>query len=423
MNRKPKLRVGRFTAVLLLVVTGALLLTDAVQGTEYMLLLLKWWPLLAVLWGAEYIVLYWFIRKSHTPGWGRFRLDIRGMLVAVLLSAAVFVVTEQSHYLHLWNKVSLNLTAAGVDYSEAKGKRFEKEPISVPVAFETQAVNVDNINGDILLQRGPVDDIRVDTEMWVDQITGPEADVIGQESTVDVSDGGTVTIQTKGKAYGQSGKRQPRMNLTITLPEDRRFNFSIRTMNGGITLNNVEAIEQITLESANGELKLNHILGQVKGKTLNGAVQAANVTGSVDLTTNRGNMEAIDVSDSVALTSQVGNLSVVRAQGKINVSTKNGNIYVDDIKSDFAAESLNGDITARSNFVGGNWDIYSAVGELILDLPEEGSYAIDGTISYGDIHSMFPEFVVDKKSITGEIGTGDYTIHVEGNSELNVNKY
>lgn len=134
-------------------------------------------------------------------------------------------------------------------------------------------------------------------------------------------------------------------------------------------------------------------------------------------------MEAIDVSDSVALTSQVGNLSVIRAQGKINVSTKNGNIYVDDIKSDLTAESLNGDITARSNSVGGNWDIYSAVGELILDLPGDGNYAIDGTISYGDIHNMFPEFVVDKKSITGEIGTGDYTIHVEGNSELNVNKY
>lgn len=422
MNRRRRMRVGRFTAVLVLIATGVLLLDDALHGTEHLLLLLKWWPLVAVLWGLEYVVLYLLSRKNKGTG-RRFQLDLRGISLAIVLAASVFIVTEQKHYLHLWNKVSLNLTAAGVDYSEQEGDSAGKDMVAYPVTMETKNVNVDNINGDIVVQRGPVADIGVTAEIWVDQITGPEADVIARESTLEISGDSTITIQTKGKSYGQSGKRQPRMNLTITLPEDRRFDLSLRTMNGSVSLQHVDAIKQISMETASGELKLDHVSGEIKGSTLNGKVTAFNITGSVNLSTNQGNMQAVDVSDGVTLNTQVGNLSVIRALGKIDARTKNGNIYVDDIHSDFKAESLNGGITARSSLVAGNWDIYSAVGELIVSLPDTGSYEMDGTISYGDIRNQFPEFTVDKKNIKGIIGLGEYTVHIEGNSDLSVNKY
>ncbi|WP_160044482.1 DUF4097 family beta strand repeat-containing protein [Paenibacillus sp. USDA918EY] len=422
MNRKRRMRVGRFTAVLLLIATGALLFGDALHGTDHLLLLLKWWPLIIVLWGLEYIILHLISR--HAKGAGRrFQLDLRGVMLAAVLSTSVFIVAEQKHYLHLWNKVSLNLAAAGVDYSEAEGNSVGKDLLAVPVTLKTQNVNVENINGDIIVQRGPVADIGVQAEIWVDQITGPEAEAIGRESSLDVSGDSTITIQTKGKAYGQSGKRQPRMNLTITLPEDRRFDLSLRTMNGSIRLQHVEAIKQISMETASGDLYLNQVTGNVKGSTLNGKANAYHVLGSVDLSTNQGSMQVVDVSDAVTLTTQVGNLSVRKSLGAIDVRTKNGNIDVDGIRSGLKAESLNGGITARSGVVGGDWDIYSAVGELTLALPEAGSYEIDGSISYGDIHNQFPEFTVDKKNITGTIGLGEHKVHIEGNSDLSVNKY
>jgi len=422
MNRKRRMRVGRFTAVLLLIATGVLLLGDALHGTEHLLLLLKWWPLMIVLWGLEYIILLLISRRSKEMG-RRFQLDLRGVMFAVVLSASVFIVTEQKHYLHLWNKVSLNLAAAGVDYSEQEGKSVGKDLLAVPVTLTTQNIKVENINGDVVVQRGPVTDIGVQAEIWVDQITGPEAEVIARESSLEVSGDNTITIQTKGKAYGQSGKRQPRMNLTITLPQDRRFDLSLRTMNGSIVLQHVEAIKQISMETANGELRLNHVVGNVKGSTMNGKITAYHVMGSVDLSTNQGSVQADDISDDVTLTTQVGNLYVRKALGAIDVQTKNGNIDVDEVRSGLKAESLNGGIRARSSVVEGDWDIYSAVGELYVGLPETGSYEIDGSISYGDIHNQFPEFTVDKKNITGTIGLGEHKVHIEGNSDLNVNKY
>ncbi|HEY2491500.1 MAG TPA: DUF4097 family beta strand repeat-containing protein [Paenibacillus sp.] len=423
MNSKRKIRVGRYTATLLLIVTGILLLTDKIRGTDYTLLLLTWWPLLVVMWGVESILLYLIARDHERASGSKFRLDIRGLTLSIILTASVFVVTHQEHYLHLWNKVSLNLTAAAVDYSEQKGAHFLKDREIIPVSFDSQDIVIDNINGNIWLHREPVDDVQVATEVWVDQITGPEAKEIFKESTVQISEGKTIKVETLGKPYGQSGKRQPRMDLNITLPENRRFNFQIRTMNGDITLRNVEAIKNISLETANGKISIKNVLGDVKGSTSNGAIQVNNLNGSADLMTSQGNVEVVDVTRSLRLSTQVGNLSVVRALGETDISTKNGNIYVNEARRSLKAESLNGRVKTSSSEIGGDWNIYSAVGEMKLYLPYYGDYEIKGSISYGEIRTTMPTLTLDNKTITGIIGTGEHSISVEGNSDLVVNKY
>lgn len=423
MNSKRKIRVGRYTATTLLIVTGILLLTDKIRGTDYTLLLLTWWPLLVVLWGIESILLYVFARDHERTSGSRFRLDIRGLSLSIILTASVFVVTHQEQYLHLWNKVSLNLTAAAVDYSAQKGAHFSKEKEVIPVAFDSQDIVIDNINGDIRLHREPIDEVQVSTEVWVDQITGPEAEAIFEESTVQISEGKTIKVETLGKPYGQSGKRQPRMDLNIALPENRRFDFQIRTMNGNITLQSVEAIKDIAVETANGKISIKDVLGDVKGSTLNGAIQVSNLNGSANLTTSQGNMEAMDISRSLHLSTQVGNLSVLRAFGETDISTKNGNINVKEARMSLKAESLNGGVKAASSEIGGDWDIYSAVGEMNLNLPVDGNYEVKGSISYGEIKSSMPALILDNKTITGIVGSGEYAISIEGNSDLIVNKY
>ncbi|MGF7048361.1 DUF4097 and DUF4098 domain-containing protein YvlB [Paenibacillus sp. DS2015] len=423
MNSKRKIQVGRYTATLLLIITGILLLTDNIRGTDYTLLLLTWWPLLIVMWGIESILLYVFARDRERASGSRFRLDIRGLSLSVILTASVFIVTHQEHYLHLWNKVSLNLTAAAVDYSEQKGAHFSKEKVIIPVSLNSQDIVIENINGDIWLHQEPIDEVQISTEVWVDQITGPEAEAIFEESTLQTSEGETIKVETLGKPYGQSGKRQPRMDLNISVPENRRFNFQIRTMNGNITLRNIDAIKNISLETANGKISIKNVLGDVKGSTSNGAIQVYNLNGSADLTTSQGNMEAMDITRSLRLSTQVGNLSVVRALGEVDISTKNGNIYINEVKMSLKAESLNGSVKASSSEIGGDWNIYSAVGEMNLNLPDDGNYEMKGSISYGEIQSTMPALTMDNKTITGIVGTGEHSISIEGNSDLVVNKY
>ncbi|WP_342410165.1 DUF4097 family beta strand repeat-containing protein [Paenibacillus sp. FSL R10-2778] len=420
-NEARKRRVGRYTASVLLIAISVPLFLDWREGTDYMLLLLKWWPVIPVLWGIEFLLMFIFSNRSAKET--RIRLDLRGLLSAILLAASVFIVAEQEHYLYLWKNVSLNLTAAAVDYGEAKGSKYQKAPLIVPVELNTAKISIDSINGDILLHRAPVDDIQITTTVWVDQLDGPMAEAISEQSFVDVVEGPNIKITSNSKAYGESGKRQPRMDLDIYLPEDRRFNLDVRTMNGGITLQNVEAIEDISLETGNGELILHRIFGNVKGKTLNGAVRARSVQGSVDLTTSGGNMNAWDVTGALKLSTAVGNISAIGNSNDIDITTKNGNLEVDGAKSKLHAESLNGTIDVRSSDVAGDWDIYSAVGDIQLYLPMLSNYTVNGSSGYGDITSDLPELTIDKKKVSGEVGTGEFKLHVEGNSNLNVRKY
>ncbi|OZQ68000.1 hypothetical protein CA596_26010 [Paenibacillus odorifer] len=420
-NEPRKRRVGRYTASVLLIAISVPLFLDWREGTDYMLLLLKWWPVIPVLWGIEFLLMFIFSNRSAKGT--RIRLDLRGLLSAILLAASVFIVAEQEHYLYLWKNVSLNLTAAAVDYGEAKGSKYQKAPLIVPVELNTAKISIDSINGDILLHRAPVDNIQITTTVWVDQLDGPMAEAISEQSFVDVVEGPNIKITSNSKAYGESGKRQPRMDLDIYLPEDRRFNLDVRTMNGGITLQNVEAIEDISLETGNGELILHRIFGNVKGKTLNGAVRARSVQGSVDLTTSGGNMNAWDVTGALKLSTAVGNISAIGNSNDIDITTKNGNLEVDGARSKLHAESLNGTIDVRSSDVAGDWDIYSAVGDIQLYLPVLSNYTVNGSSGYGDITSDLPELTIDKKKVSGEVGTGEFKLHVEGNSNLNVRKY
>lgn len=419
-----KRRVGRYTAATLLIVVGILLFTDWRQGTENMLLLLIWWPLIPVLWGVEYLTIYTLARRLE-PGHAaaRARVDLRGVLSAVVLITSVFLVTEQQHYLHLWNKVSLNLTAASVDYGDAAGSKFEKPPLIIPVEMDTAKIVIDGINGDILVHRAPVQNIEVHTTVWVDQLEGAVAEAISEQSFVDISEGPTIKITPKSKAYGDSGKRQPRMNLDIALPEDRRMDLDVRTLNGGITLQNVEAIKDISLETGNGQLILHRIYGDVKGKTLNGAVRVRGIQGSVDMTTNGGDMNAWDVTGALRLATVVGNISAVNSSDNVDITSRNGNLAIEGAPLKLHAESLNGGITARSPHIGGDWDIYSAVGDIHVAIPETGDYQLSGSSGYGDIISDLPGVVIDKKTISGETGTAEFKLHLEGNSNLNVIKY
>ncbi|AKG37848.1 protein liaG [Paenibacillus durus ATCC 35681] len=420
-RRRQEDRIGRYTASFLLIGVGILLFRDWQWGTDNLLLLLKWWPALPVLWGLEYLSHFFISRWSGTAATGsRFRLDFRGLLPAILLSASVFIVSEQEHYLHLWNKVSLNLTAAAVDYGEAKGSKFQKPVLTVPVELKSAKLAVDAINGDIVVHRSPIDQIEVTSTVWVDQLEGARAEAISDQSFIEVTEGATINLTTKGKAYGESGKRQPRVDLDIALPENRRFNLEIRTMNGGITLQNTEAIQDISLETGNGSIILHKVFGNIKGKTHNGEVKVREIEGDVDLSTNGGDMRAWDVTGALKLSTAVGNISADRSGTDIDVSTKNGNVAVNEARSSVTAQSLNGIIDIRSPYVQGDWNIYSAVGDINLHLPAEGSYSLKGSSSYGDIISDIPGLVIDKKTISGKVGIGEYKVEVEGNSNLNV---
>ncbi|WP_440112605.1 DUF4097 family beta strand repeat-containing protein [Paenibacillus sp. QZ-Y1] len=426
MNRK--IRVGRYTAAALIVAVGVLLILDKRWGTDYVFEMVDWWPVLLVVLGVEYILLFLWTRRrvkvlDHPDEKVkiRFRPDAKGILTSLILAASVFIVTEQDHYMHLWNRVSLNLGAASMDYSQAAGYMEDTGTIEVPVGMDTSDIVVEGVNGDISVQRGDTEGIEVRTVIWVDQATEVQAKAVADASFVETDGTKVIHIKATGKTYGENEKTQPRMNITITIPDDRRFNLDIRTSNGAILLNRPEAISTILAETGNGRIRITNAVGDISGKTLNGDVIVANAIGNVDLDSNRGDMKARGISGNVNLTTQVGSISITDSVGEVSAETRNGSINVDGASLALKAQSLNGSISIVSAKVGGDWDVYSAVGAINILLPERGDYSLTGSSSYGDLRTDMP-FKVKNKMIEGQFGEGEYTVKVEGNSDLAINR-
>ncbi|MBD7970719.1 DUF4097 family beta strand repeat-containing protein [Paenibacillus gallinarum] len=420
-----KIRIGRYTATLFIMVTGILLLLDQIYQTEYMFELLRYWPFILVIWGIEFItsfILHQQLRPSSKRKYKwRFKPDFKGIIFSVTLIACIFVVTQQDHYTHLWNRVSLNLSSASMDYSEAKDNRIVKDTISVPVEMSTASVLIENVNGDIRVNRDDVDEIQINTIVWVDQVEEVEAEAVAEASEIKVNEGKTIHIATSPQGYGSESKRQPRLNMTITIPDDRRFDLEVRTSNGAIYMDRPQAINNINVESGNGKIYIHSAIGDIRAKTLNGNISVANVTGSASLDTNRGDLRAEDVSKEIRLSTQVGHIQTSGIAGDIEAKTRNGNINVIDPVNNLNLETLNGAVKVTSSMVGGNWNIYSAVGDINLSLPEDGDYTLEGSSTYGNLNSELP-FTVKNREIQGTVGEGEYKITIEGNSDLIINQ-
>ena len=420
-----KIRIGRYTATLFIIVSGIPLLLDQIYQTEYMFELLRYWPFILVIWGTEFIISFILHQKlrpaSKRQNKWRFKPDFKGIIFSVTLIACIFIVTQQDHYTHLWNRVSLNLSSASMDYSEAEDNRIVKDTIEVPVEMNTASVLVENVNGDIRINRGDVDAIQIKTIVWVDQVEKVEAEAIAEASEVKVNEGRTIHISTSPQGYGSEAKRQPKLNMTITIPDDRRFDLEVRTSNGAIYLDRPQAINSINVESGNGKIYIHSAIGDIQAKTLNGNISVANVTGSASLDTNRGDLRAEDVSKEVNLSTQVGRIQASGIMGDIIAKTRNGNINVMNPLTNLDLETLNGAIQVTSSMVGGNWNIYSAVGDINLSLPDDGDYTIQGSSTYGNLNSELP-FTIKNREIQGTMGEGEYKITIEGNSDLKINQ-
>lgn len=415
-------RMGRFTTAAWFVFLGGLLLSDVLTGRDHMLLLLKWWPVILVLSGLEFIVVFIWKQMKRNSGYRKkIRIDIKGLLLSVFIGVSVFMVSQHDHYLYLWNRVSLDLAVAGSQFSGEEGYHIAQIPLEIPIDLDTSEIIINSINGNIEVKRAEVEHVVVKSMIWVDQVTDDEGAQIANDTSIMVSEGKSLTLSLKDRTYGESGKRHPRVNLTVILPNHRFLDMDISTTSGDITLTDVQALKQFKLQTGNGKLKLWNIVGDVSAKTLNGGAELHRIFGAVDVETHGGNLKAKGITGDVSLSTLVGDISVVHAERNISVNTKNGNIKVDGARAMLQAESLNGKIAVSSSSIGGNWNVYSAVGDMYLEIPLQGDYALEGMSGYGVISTNLP-FYSDNKIIRGYLGAAYYQIKVEGNSNVVVNK-
>jgi DUF4097 and DUF4098 domain-containing protein YvlB len=399
----------------MLLVVGTAMIIDKAAGSSYTTLVMTGWPLVLISLGVEYLLFHFWYKSADK----RLKLDVGGILFAFILSSVV-IGTTQAMFFDKW------FHGSGLfSFSEESGYRFDKETVNIPLDAQTGKLIVNNPAGDVSVKADQVDHIQVEAVVWVDTVSREEAEQIAGQSRVEYnqSDDSTLKITAQGKQYGSGlfSKRNPRMNLVVTIPSTQKLDLELQLINGKAAAAGLPVKEQITATTVNGEISISDISANVKLSSTNGKIAAANIKGDTEMSTTNGILTLKGNVGDARLNSTNGEIRADDIAGSLRATTTNGNIFVNGILQGLSAHTTNGAVHVDSGNVGGDWDIKTTHGKISITLPSTADVKVMGEGGYGHITSDFP-LKIDKRSITGILGAGTHRLSVETNGSIAIRK-
>lgn len=222
-------------------------------------------------------------------------------------------------------------------------------------------VRVANRNGDVGVEPGDDDQLTVSGEKRSSSQDGLDA------ITVDVSRGQQFTVDVE---FDRTGFQRQGVDLTVELPDGVTLDRT-GTANGDVTVEEVSG--DVTARSSNGDVEVDDVDGYVRCETSNGDVQVRDTTGLRGAQSSNGEVDVdlLAMRDDVTCRSSNGSVTV-RAGPEVaagfRLVTNNGDVSVTDLPhttttarekliegrlrgaSDptLTAETTNGDVTLRA---------------------------------------------------------------------------
>jgi DUF4097 and DUF4098 domain-containing protein YvlB len=406
-------KAGRYTAALLLITVGGAVIADKLTGMKLVPLLIEWWPVLFISLGLEYI----FYNMKYKEQENQLKLDVTGVVFAVVISAVVIVATQSAS---VFKNFEFSMDNPFASFGDAR--KFEKGITAIALPAAVDQLKLDNTTGNVTLQSGAVDQIQVELTVYVNLDDESEAAQIAQDSKLEHQvSGNTLTIKAAGKEYQSRfiGKQKPRMDLVVTMPEKQKLDMELVLTNGKVVASRLPIKERFTAQTTNGEILVSALEGTVSLETTNGHIGAKQTTGIIGIEATNGKVDIESHNGNAKLNSTNGKVVVKAVTGAVEAETTNGSIEVDGAAKSLRAHTTNGSVEISASVVEGDWDVETDHGKIELKLPSKGNYKVVGETGLGSIKSELP-FTVNKKSIQGSIGAGTHTVKLETNGSIDI---
>lgn len=322
------------------------------------------------------------------------RLDAAGGAAAIAIAVIAYAVTQYADFPVRWLE-QFNVDVNGnMEYGEQSGFRFDKNVVKVAAGNELSSVRIVNSNGDIFVRGGDVEQLELYTSVWVDSSDEAEAGVIADQSSVHVTTGEELLIEGNGKIFGANRNRLPKMNLELIIP--------YRVMKPELSTGSENAL-RLEIENGNGSIK----------------VQEATVRNGLEIWSDSGRIQLFSINGPVAVEGIHVNIEANSITGESSLVTRNGSIFISNAEAEVKANTLNGNIVVESPVVGGNWDLDSSVGEIKLLVPNDGSFSVYGSVTFGHISTDLP-LDQTRKTLRGTIGEGAFRIHINATNSISI---
>ncbi|MWC30693.1 DUF4097 family beta strand repeat-containing protein [Paenibacillus sp. MMS18-CY102] len=458
--------LGRWTSALFTLSVGSLLLADYWTGREDIALIGRWWPALFILLGFELFMLS--LQRNRRAG--RPSADVSGVATAIVIAVTAYGITQYAELPYRWLDQWAAERSGYGNYGDEKGFSYVKPAVSAAPSEGLESIVIDNPNGKVRVERGNIEKIVVESTVWIDSGDHFEADAAAEQTETALTVADETTIKTTSAGFGNNGQRKPRVNLVVYLPpsiadaipavpdipavpevpaladataspnEAEKSNgqsdvetpdtgesadvkpplaIQITIVSGDVNVSDLSAPVKLTLNVGDGQVIAAGVAGTVAAKTVNGNVQLRDIQGDIEASARNGSIEVTRAGANVNASTSNGGIHLNHVLGDLEADTKNGEIKIQEAAGSVKADTLNGSIEASATTLGGDWDIVGLVGDVRLRLPVQGNYEMNGSATFGTIKvDLGLPLEVNKKTVRGTVGTGQYRIYVNANSNI-----
>ena len=246
-------------------------------------------------------------------------------------------------------------------------------------------ISIDNVNGSITLKQGEVNDIQIQSVLYVHEDDRSKAEEIAERAAIQVNANGEITASVP--SYGFIQLRKPRFDLVVTFPKlHMPEQIKVQVANGAVRIDELADSKALVLDVKNGNVVGEQIGGKLEIRLLNGDLTLRNVLGDADL------------------------------------ETVNGDLDIEFVAASMTAKAVRGDIDIRSATVGGDWAIATTVGDIRLAWPDTAGVSVQAKSEIGDIISDWPIKFANKEAV-GELGSGLWKIHANSTMDIHLQKF
>lgn len=348
----------------LLIALGVIMITARLNGWQAVEYIIKWWPAVLILLGAEIVVTSLLFKSEGT------KIKVDGFSIAMIIFI-LFICLGAYGAVSLFNGASFHIDGfhPGSKYHSRFNKSFSIN------ADGRDKIEINNEFGNVTVSRGSGDSVEIEAEIEIDNNDEEYAKNIS-ESIISVDDGSPIVITAKPQEYykGNGTIRNVSIDYTVKVPE----NLSVYVKNsfGGIDIRS--APRSVNVENSHGSVNTNSIAGDlyiensfasvnvngVGGKAevhnRNGSVIVKNVNGSLTVENEFASVKVSDIKGNAKITDKNGSVDAEKIGGNLEIDNKFGSINAYDISGNIDITGGNGKIEASS--IGGDAAIYNEFG-------------------------------------------------------------
>ena len=423
----PRPRGSSIFSGLILLFIGVLLLLHNYRGFELSDVVVHWWPLVLIFWGAIKLYERTASARARESGGSRITGGEVFLVLGLLALVGIVVGVEQARQ----RMPGINIDLPG----EAFASSLDIAPRAVAPNVR---ITVRAGRGDVTVRAADEAEIRVSGKVNVKSWSESAARRKGE--------GVSAEIVQNGDGYevrptGAGGDSRVSVDLNVVVP--KKSQLTVRSEKGDVSVSDMAA--PVTIDGVNGDLEVRSTTGDVSIDMHSGDAKITGTKGDVKISGHGDSIDVGNASGSFTLNGEFvgpvraekvakgvrfvshrtdltltqlsghmeagsGNLEIVDAPGNLNVRTHDEDINIENASGKMKIDDRNGNINVRfSSPPKDDIEIYSASAPITLTLPESSSFEIVADCHSGDIDS---EFEADTLKLTKSESGGDS--HLEG---------